>query len=305
MFQFYFNDCFPLDKCKHDITSCFKNTLIEYKLLKTKYSDDIEGIITSQLPSQISLNEYSYTLQQCIQDIPDTNRDLRQYAYSVFRKYPIDNYFQSNDEEKLIENKYLLVIDEKPYNAFNAKIVHENNGTLFSLALHEHLCKNTLAIVDSGNNEFCIINLFGETKNTQYVEEKIKESIQSKANNFEKLKLTLGGNSCRNAFVGEFNKATPQMQEVIIQHFLKAKERNGITPFFADKELIKDVTPEKEAEIKIFELRIFEPVAYRVYFYETQGHIYLGLIEKKPNKKIQSNQIKTAVSIIKSLILVS
>jgi putative component of toxin-antitoxin plasmid stabilization module len=66
--------------------------------------------------------------------------------------------------------------------------------------------------------------------------------------------------------------------------------------------LIKDVTPKKEKDIRVLELRVFDPVAYRVYFYEAPDTVYFGLVEKKPSEKVQNNQINTATSIIKQLV---
>ena len=57
-----------------------------------------------------------------------------------------------------------------------------------------------------------------------------------------------------------------------------------------------------EKIIKIFEFRVFTPVAIRMYIYETPSKIYFGSIESKPKKKIQNSDIINAMSIIKELI---
>ena len=59
---------------------------------------------------------------------------------------------------------------------------------------------------------------------------------------------------------------------------------------------------DKERVIKVFELRIFTPVAIRMYLYETPTRIYFGSIEGKPKKKVQDSDILNAMSIIKELI---
>jgi hypothetical protein len=232
-------------------------------------------------------------------------RDLRKYAFALFRKYPIEKYFDTENEDYLIETDFIIYIADLPYNALNPQIVRENEGSLFSLALHEDLCRDELSIINNGTREFIVLNLFGSKNNTWFIDRKINETILSKAGNFEKLKLSIGECLCSERFENSFNNIPSQIQDSVIQHFIKAKKRNGSTCFFADGDLIKDVTPEQETAIKVFELRIFNPVAYRVYFYESAKAVYLGLIEKKPNDKVQGNQIKTSASIIKSLIVVA
>jgi hypothetical protein len=222
----------------------------------------------------------------------------------VFSKYPIESHYDIKDEDRLIKNEYSILIDDVYYNAINAKIVQKNNGVFVSLALHKHLRQNSLSIKSSRIEEFIIFNLFGEVNNTQFIDKKINDSIIAKSRNFEKLQLVIGQCCCSERFVDSFNNETLEIQEAIINHFIAAKDRNGNTPFYADSRLIKDVTPEKETKVNIFELRIFEPVAYRVYFHETTATVYLGFLEKKPNKKTQSNQIKVAINCIKSLIFI-
>lgn len=94
-------------------------------------------------------------------------------------------------------------------------------------------------------------------------------------------------------------------QNSIIADFSRAIDRNLDTRFSADGELIKDVTPDKEKSIKVYELRVFEPIAIRIYFYENGNEIYLAKIKRKPPKKSQSNDIKSSKSLIKELIKVS
>lgn len=102
-----------------------------------------------------------------------------------------------------------------------------------------------------------------------------------------------------------FNQATTQVQDSIIEHFQSAINRAGASRFFSDRELVRDVTPEKEIKIRVFELRIFTPVAYRCYFHETENKTYLALVEQKPAPRVQDNQIKNAAAIIKELIATS
>ncbi len=83
--------------------------------------------------------------------------------------------------------------------------------------------------------------------------------------------------------------------------FEQAVGREGAVKLFSDGNLIKDVTRESDKDVDIFELRIHSPVAFRVYFSHFSDVTYLALLEKKPPKKEQSNQIETGVSILREL----
>ena len=301
MYKFYFNDCLPLNKSEHEISLCFQKTLREYKTIKTKYAAEVDGIITSKLTEQIVLKKDNFTLKNCIETLPDKERELKKYAFSIFKKYPVGDHFTIKNEDDFIVNDYFIAINNAEHEAFNLKLVQENDGVLFSLALHNDLQKNTLPIKDKNGCEYSVLNLFGETNNTNFIDKKIQELIAGKLGNFKKLLFSIGNCSYSERFKDGFNKASAATQEAIIKHFEEARSRKGNTPFYADGVLIKDVTLEKERKIKIFELRIFKPVPYRVYFFEALNKVYLGLIEKKPNDKEQSTHIKTAASIIKQL----
>ncbi|MBI3233255.1 MAG: hypothetical protein HYZ42_04325 [Bacteroidetes bacterium] len=211
-----------------------------------------------------------------------------------------------NNIDSLIEAECFTKINNTPYNAINHVILNANDGVLFTLALHDHLKLNTLK-VDCEKDKYSINvnNLFGEKTNTEFVCDLIKKSIVSKRNNFEKLLALIGENIHSKRFLKGFESASEPVQEAIITHFQNAIDRNGASRFYADGILIKNVTPAKETKIQVFELRLFDPVAYRVYFYETSNKVYLGLIEKKPQAKVQDNHIENAKAIIKELVQVN
>jgi hypothetical protein len=298
MYKFYFNDCLPHDRSKHEIVSCFEKTLPEYKVIRLKY-DVVDGIVTLKMPESIVLNEDGFTLKNCIEGLAD--RNLKRYAFAVFGKYPVEGHFLVRNENDLLENKYCVTINDIDYDALNIKLVQENTGFLFSMALHDDIKRDAILIKDKNDNEYFVANLYGEAENTVCIDRKIQELIAVQRSSFERL-LQAAGKCCYNAqFKDAFNKLSESIQIAIIDCFRKARERKGLTPFYADGKLIKDVTPEKEQGIKIHELRIFSPVAYRLYFYEATDAVYLGTLEKKSAKKVQSNQIKTAAGIIKNL----
>jgi hypothetical protein len=300
MYKFYFNDCLPRDKSRHEIIGGFEKVLSEYKMIRSKYINDVDGVVTMKMPDVTILNNDSFTLKHCIEDLAD--RNLKRYAFAVFTKYPVEEYFYSKDEDRLLEKGCCLVIGGIEYDALNVKIVQENEDFLFSLPLHDDLRQDELPIT-SGNDNTCFIhNLFGKPANTDYIDRTIQELLSVKLDAFERLLYEVGKCFYTRQFEYAFKKILRQVQESIIACFAASKKRNGPTPFYADDKLIKDVTPSKEQNIKIYELRVHAPVAYRVYFYEMGNSMYLGLLEKKPAKKVQSNQIRTAAAIIKQLV---
>jgi hypothetical protein len=281
--------------------SCFEDSLPEYNSIKLKYGRDIDGIVTSKMPDQIVLSEDGFTLKNCIEELPD--RNLRKYAFAVFRKYPVEDYFPSEDEDNLLNGNYQIAINNTVYDALNLKVVQENGGFVFSLALHEELKRDVLLISNKDKETYAVPNLFGSAENTAYIEKKIQELITANAGNFEKMINEIGICLYNDQFEDSFNRISFSVQNAIIGCFQAARKRGGPTPFYADGWLVKDVTPDREKDIRLSELRIHNPVGYRVYFYETTDRVYLGLVEKKPADRVQGNQIRTAAAIIKKLVL--
>jgi hypothetical protein len=117
--------------------------------------------------------------------------------------------------------------------------------------------------------------------------------------NFDKLKETLGKCIFEESFIKDFNKTAVGVQESIIQEFDKAKRRNLITPFYPDTKIIKDVT-QKNFNCKVMELRVYQPVALRVYFSELNGIVYISSIEQKSNAD-QNSDITKAYTNLKLL----
>jgi hypothetical protein len=299
MCKFYFNDCLPQDKSRHEVLSCLKRALPEYKTIREKFHDDVDGIVTSRMPGNIVLNADGFTLKNCIEGLVD--RDLRRYAFAVFGKYPVEEHFLAQNEDDLLENKYYIAIGGIEYDALNAMLVGGNGGILFSLALHDDLRKDVISIGDKNGEKYFVFNLYGETENTACIEREIQGLIADQLGNFELLLLEIGACSYTEQFQTAFNRLSGSIQKAIIKHFAKARSREGPTAFYADGVLIKDVTPSTQNDIRLSELRIFDPVAYRVYFYEAKDTVYLALLEKKPTGKVQSGQIRTAAEIVRRM----
>jgi hypothetical protein len=301
MTKFYFNDCLPRNESRHAVLSCFEGILPEYSSIKSKYGRDIDGIVTSKMPEHIILTKDGFTLKNCIEELQD--RNLKKYAFAVFRKYPIEDYFSSKDEDELINGNYQVVINDITCDALNLKLVQENGGFAFSLSVYEELKRNVLLISSRDGKEYPVPNFFGGAENTIYIEKKLQELIAANTGNFEKMIKEIGICSYDDRFEDSFNRIPFSVQNAIIGCFRAARGREGFTPFYADGRLVKDVTPDKEKDIRLSELRIHSPVAHRVYFYEAADCVYLGLIEKKPAARVQDNQIKTAAAIIRQLAL--
>jgi hypothetical protein len=299
MFYFCFNDCIPKESNKYLLVGSLTSTLGEFRKIKNNYPEEVTGIITEKTPSNIMLDDQDFSLFDCMSYL---DKSLKTYAHSLFYKYPIEDYLAVKDEESLINNNYSISVNNIIYDAINLAIFFDNDGVLFTLSLHEHLKKDKIKIYCNNELWNSIFNLYGEVKNTSTINEIVEDDRKNSLENFEKLLVMVGENVYSGRFKKGFEKITQQVQGSILKHIQEAIDRKGNTKFFPDGDLIKDITPEKELEIKLYELRVFKPVAYRVYFYETPSKIFLGLIDKKPANNVQSNQIKNAISIIKELL---
>lgn len=299
MYQFCFNDCIPNTANEHSLTQSLMETLKEYNSVKKEYSDEVDGIVTALSINDFILNtQLNYRLSTCVAGMPD--KDLRTFAYRVFTKYPIEKYYAQIDEVDLLQKDYTITIAGTSHTAFNPVIISENNGVLFTLGLHQDLRKNILTISSIANTTVDVNNLFGHDVNTTYIKGIIKQSLTDKLENFEKLLAIIGNNSYSPRFKKSFDGLSLQVQQSILEHFEAAKKRNGVTPFFSDNDLVKDVSQDGLA-FRVFELRIFKPVPFRVYFYEGQTRTYLAMVEKKPADKKQDNHIDAATSIISQM----
>jgi putative component of toxin-antitoxin plasmid stabilization module len=118
-------------------------------------------------------------------------------------------------------------------------------------------------------------------------------------NNIEKLKRIIPNYNFYSSFEKEFTDLNVSIQDSIIDEFIKAKQRNLSTPFSPDTKIIKDVT-QPNFKNKIMELRIYTPVAIRVYFNELGNKVNLISIEQKSNPN-QDEDIKKAYAKYKKM----
>lgn len=297
MFYYSFNDCFCKNNDFHLLQKHLLYTIKEYRDIKNRFPKNIEGILTDRDISFLTINENSNLLQLIL----SLNKDEKNYALSLFKKHPIESFYPDLDVDSVLDNDYILTVDKINYDAINAKINSLHDGFLFSIGIHDDLKKNQLEIKDK-EDSYLIDNLFGETVNTEYNISQISKKIDESKVGFEKFLSLFKNPIFYDSFKAEYESLTTALQDRIYDRMFTAKNRDLPTPFASDKDLIKDVTPVKENQIKIYELRIFEPICTRLYFYEGNQNIYLSSITKKPAKKSQSTDIQTNISIIKSLI---
>lgn len=303
MFVFCFNDCIPQNHSDEVADRCLNNSLREYHKLTQQFPGEIDGIVTSHTPSSVRVSQDS-SLHDCISRIG--NHALKRYAFSIFLKFPVEPHYMIDNETELIENNFCINIGGDNYNAIYPFVVFRNKGVLFSLSVHNDICKNQIPIFSDVAKVADVDNLFGHCENTEYITNIIRQSKYNKMDNLGKLLMIIGNNKVSERFQKHFANYPVNIQQAVIDHFAEAINRNLHTRFYPDDKLIKDVTPPKESDIKVFELRIFNPVGCRVYFYETPDCVYLGSIENKPSKpgrtQLQDSHIMTARNIIRELI---
>ncbi len=295
---FLFNDIIPNPISAKEIVIALKKTILEYRNLKEKYGDNIDGVVSSTQLNQIILFE-DLTLAGSLELID--NKEIKDYSFNIFTKYPIENFL---DIDSVLEegNEYKFALGENNRDALFLKIVSNENGILFSLNLHDDLAKNSLLINSTDSTSFSIDNLYGLKNNTDYIEEIIKQEEISKLGNLDKLKHVLNNPISSNKFDNSFNKISKEIQDLIIESFetiIKYKEKGFKIP----ETLLREVTHKNET---IKELKMRDPIAKRLYFKEIDGNYYLASLENKPLKdrltKEQTSHIKNAISTLKEII---
>jgi len=294
---FLFNDIIPSPISDQEIIVALKNTVIEYKNLKEKFPDNIDGIISSTQLNNINLNA-NLTLSGTLELID--NKEIKDYSFSIFTKYPIENFLDI-DAVLQDKNEHSFVLNTINKDALFIKIISNENGILFSLNLHSDLAKDSLIINSSDSTSFSVDNLYGLKLNTDFIEEIIKNEEISKLGNLERLKQILNNPTSSKKFDNTFSKMSKEIQGLIIEGFetIISFKKNGTN---IPETLLKEVTHKNET---IKELKMRDPIAKRLYFKEIDGVYYLASLENKPLKdrqtREQSSHIKNAVSILKGL----
>ena len=306
MHQFYFNDCLPAESISlNDSVTLLINSIKEYDILIKKNIGIEKGIILEKETERIIIQNHS--LKDIILSIPDQEREIRRLAFAYFTKYPIQYHLQSDDiEEQILNEEYCL----KEMNATNIALAKHHNCFLFSIAIHNDIRKDTLNI-QGKTKEFEIENLYGEERNTRYIESQIHIIRNSSLNCFERLKTELNSPIYTSVFEKVFLAEKKEVQQSITEMFIRAKERGLSTPYFPDTHIIKDVTPSHNTtKVKVYELRIYTPKALRVYFYEYKNKVFIAKIGYKSDYKedesaSQAKEIKRALKDIEYMTKIS
>lgn len=115
----------------------------------------------------------------------------------------------------------------------------------------------------------------------------------------EKLRWTLVNSIYSESFQREFEKLGENVQLSIVNKFSEARSRNFASPLYPDTKIIADVT-QSNFRFHVRELRVYTPVALRVYFHETPSTVFVGSVELKSNPN-QTEDIKKAYERLKGL----
>lgn len=119
--------------------------------------------------------------------------------------------------------------------------------------------------------------------------------IQFYQTNLEQLTAFLGNSVITKNFEKSYALLSSDAQKSIKEDFEKAVKRNLPTRFYPDTKIIKDVSVSKKCTV--YELRVYQPVALRVYFNEIGDTVYLASIEQKSNPD-QNEDIKKAEKLL-------
>lgn len=290
---FYFNNCHPKCDEKEKLSDALKDTLSEYKILKTKYPEEIDGIVSHEI-NKVSFGSLGLT------DILEMlgEKEQRNYAYSIFNKYPMEAFFNI---ERAFENprEYNIQLEGKAYDAFYLKIAHDNKSVLFSLGISNDLRKNQVFISNSDSESLSLDNLYGKRVNTEYIDSIIENEINSKKDNLDLLKTLTANPITSTKFEKTFNKASSIVQLELINGFkkiidLKKKEEN------IPEQILKHNTEDESLTLSYLKIRDPEPM--RLYFSIVEDQYYIASLEKKPLKKGKSNEQSTHIKNARSMV---
>lgn len=303
MHQFYFNDCLPATSVpESDLVLFLSKTIKEYDYLIRQNIGVDKGLILEKEIEKIIVGQNN--LKEIILSIPIKERETRTLAFAYFTKYPIQNYLQSFEiDDNILKEGYCF----EGLDATNLAIAKHNECFLFSIAVIKSIEKDSLKILGQ-TEEFEIDNLFGEEENTLYIESQIRKINNESLTLFEQLKIELDSPVFTSSFEKSFLSESEQVQRSILDLFIYAKERGLVTKYSPDTKIIKDVTPDgNKKAAKVYELRIYQPKAIRVYFYEFEDKVFISNLEYKSKYKeegssSQNRDLKKALITIDNMI---
>ena len=266
----FFNDCLPDDRPLDTYVAALQNTLNAYIDL-TRKGHELCVITASHQDTLLITPDIS--LKICILRIPD--RDKRTYALRLFSKYPIGNFYDEMAyAEKLLETPYYIEVEGKSKDATNLAIIAYFDDIIFTLGLCKELSKNQLKLHNCDDSSIDVLNLHGESLNTEFIDNILTQRQNEQKDLLTRILEHIQGEAYQ-SYIDHFYKIGILSQKSILSAFTTAIKENKLFPIHTDNKLLKDVTPDNAKKGRMYELRIYSPVALRVYFYQKNGKIYL------------------------------
>lgn len=292
---FYFNNCHPVCNDKEKLSTALSNTLSKYKILKLKYPDEVDGVVSLEI-AKLLFGDLS------LQDVITTlEKEQRNYAHSIFNKFPMEYFL---DVESALEDSesYEIKLDGNSQDAFYLKIAYDNSAVLFSLGLNNELCKNQVIISDTKPTLFELYNLYGADDNCDHIDGIIANELNSKRDNLGIFKSAIGDPVLSSKFIKSFTKVSSDVQKELIDGFKKVLE------FEKKGEKIPETILKHnsdDAKLTLSYLKIRDPQAMRLYFSKLDDQYYIASLEKKPLKERktteQSTHMKNARSMVRQM----
>ena len=307
MHNFFFNhECLPTVEEKVGFTQLFETTLRAFdSLLSNQELNVSPGIITEKPPTEMGLGN-EFTLADVINGL-DTQA-MRTLAYKYFTRFPIDDCLVEGDGHEITETEmeeadhFFWETGGNEHSCFYLFLAERRNGLVFTVPILDTLAVHPLQIRNKTEPPIILQlpNLYSQEENTRLIKEELITRNRALMDLFSQLESILESPITSNRFKKDFSSLTIEEKQSVIENFERAKNRGLPSPFYPDTSLVKETTGTNKC--KVYELRIFEPTALRVYFLEHESRVFLGTIKKKSNPD-QNKDIKKAEDIIHKLML--
>lgn len=303
MIYAYFNDCLPRGLAVKAYSMALENTARGFKRLCDNFSgcdDALGGVITNSEMSRYALDGNAVTLEQCIKDIDD--RDMRNLLVSWMTNYPETMFFQEEvDDEAILNENYHLTYGADQQNAINLILAKYHGAFLFSLNLHKVLGGNEVKVQGESEN-VPVNNLYGnEDENVAFITQFVNEAYRRTLSTHRQIEPILQNFVKHKVYDAEYSKLSVMEQTSILDTWKVARDKNLLSPFMPDNDVIKKTEGPEKQEKKlgsVFELRVRKPKELRVYFQFVDDTYFLLDIGDETH---QSIDIKNAFAKANSL----
>lgn len=300
MVQFYFNSCYPNSHFE-TAKDAFSDFIKSYKVLYEQYNGCIiDGIITTSLPSNITIGNTLFT--DLIFNLSD--KDTRRFAISQFVKCPVDKFISDDvwkDEDCYFDYSFCNV------DAYELFYAYKMGWMLCSLPLNDECRSNYLTIFpkDEAYENIEIINFFG--RNIEFISNEIEKNSDYIINNKEYLRSrAFVPNNCvlSSVFEEQYDNSPADIQKFINGKFKQAYNKNMLFPSVkVDNDLIKSCRGDNLDGL--FELRSRAWNGIRVYFEIFYNNIIVvGMLSTKAQSEggEQTSDMHRAKCIIQNTI---